>query len=176
MTLAMRTAGALIVLACFVSHAKADILDAWCSQVKLPSSIALCGDAELRALAIVRQHAFDAARARVGEARFPILQADQRAWVASYPRSCGLAADVPPPLPLPPQVRSCMASAGRARIAFLNTYGTTSAVPPPDGASSRGSLSVGPSFDCAKATAPLAKMICGSADLSRIDLQFAQAY
>lgn len=122
MAFSMRLASALIVLACFGSPAKADILDGWCSQAKLPSSIALCSDPELRALAIERQHAFDAARARVGETRFPVLRADQNAWVASYPRSCGLAPDAPPPIPLPPQVRDCMASAGRTRIVYLNAY------------------------------------------------------
>ena len=40
-------------------------LDAWCAQAKQPSSIALCSDPELRELAIERNHAFEAARARL---------------------------------------------------------------------------------------------------------------
>jgi uncharacterized protein YecT (DUF1311 family) len=35
---------------------------------------------------------------------------------------------------------------------------------------------VGPSFDCAKADIPLARMICASPELSKIDLQFNQPY
>jgi len=35
---------------------------------------------------------------------------------------------------------------------------------------------VGPSFDCGKATHPLALTICADADLSRIDLMYVQAY
>lgn len=37
-------------------------------------------------------------------------------------------------------------------------------------------VSIGPSFDCSKATQPLAKMICASPALSKLDLRFAQAY
>lgn len=35
---------------------------------------------------------------------------------------------------------------------------------------------IGPGFDCAKATAPLARLICSNADLSKSDLRFNQAY
>jgi peptidoglycan hydrolase-like protein with peptidoglycan-binding domain len=35
---------------------------------------------------------------------------------------------------------------------------------------------IGPSFDCDKASTPLARMICASPELSRIDLQFVQPY
>ena len=42
-----------------------DSLDAWCVQVKLPSSIAICSDDELRALAVERQHANDEAKSRL---------------------------------------------------------------------------------------------------------------
>lgn len=35
---------------------------------------------------------------------------------------------------------------------------------------------LGPSFDCTKVVAPLAQIICASPALSRLDLQFAQAY
>jgi len=35
---------------------------------------------------------------------------------------------------------------------------------------------VGPSFDCGKADIPLARMICASPELSKIDLQFNQPY
>jgi TPR repeat protein len=35
---------------------------------------------------------------------------------------------------------------------------------------------IGPSFDCSKASAPLPQYICASPDLSRTDLEFAQAY
>lgn len=35
---------------------------------------------------------------------------------------------------------------------------------------------IGPSFDCDVARAPLAKILCADAELSRVDLSFAQAY
>jgi Putative peptidoglycan binding domain len=35
---------------------------------------------------------------------------------------------------------------------------------------------IGPSFDCSKASTPLPQFICASPDLSRTDLEFAQAY
>jgi clan AA aspartic protease (TIGR02281 family) len=172
----MRFPPALILVGFLTSQAQADVLDAWCTQVQLPSSIALCSDPELRALTIERQHAFDAARGRVGEAQYPVLAADQSAWVVSYPKACGLAPDSPPPIPLPRQARDCMANAGRARIAYLNAYGTSNATTAPVGNAIPSASAVGPGFDCSRATAPLGRMICVSPTLSRIDLHYNQAY
>lgn len=39
-----------------------------------------------------------------------------------------------------------------------------------------GSQKIGPSFDCGKAVKPIAKMICASDALSRLDMEFVQAY
>jgi hypothetical protein len=50
------------LFACFVSAALADPMDDWCKTVKLPSSIAICSDSELRALTLERQQAFNLAR------------------------------------------------------------------------------------------------------------------
>jgi uncharacterized protein len=94
-----------------------DTLDEWCAKVSLPSSIALCSDRELRALAIERQHAFDEARTRLTPDQQRALLADQNGWVRSYARACGLSQDAPPSLPLAPAIKNCMAEAGRARIA-----------------------------------------------------------
>jgi hypothetical protein len=113
---------AAAALAVSITTANADQLDAWCAQVKLPSSIALCSDPELRALAEERQRAFDEARGRIGKERANQLLDDQKGWVASYPRACGIAPNVPPPLPLAPEVRDCMVRAARARIAYLRSY------------------------------------------------------
>jgi uncharacterized protein YecT (DUF1311 family) len=106
-----------------IGHAAADELDSWCPQVKLPSSIAICSDPELRALTIARQHAFNDARTRIGDAKASVLLADQNAWLASYPRACGLTPDAPPSLPLSSQLKDCMARAGRARIAYSRLTG-----------------------------------------------------
>ena len=42
-----------------------DGLNNWCKTVKLPSSIAICSEPELRALTVERQQAYDEARARL---------------------------------------------------------------------------------------------------------------
>src|SRR6516162_386523 len=39
-----------------------------------------------------------------------------------------------------------------------------------------GALRIGPSFDCSKARAPIALMICADAELARLDVRFNQAY
>src|ERR1700730_6396047 len=106
----MRFPLALLLTVFLAFRAEAAPLDEWCAQVKAPSSIALCSDPELRALAVERQQVFNAARGRIGEARYPELAADQGAWVASYLKACGIAQDVPPPLPLATSVRNCMAN------------------------------------------------------------------
>ncbi|HZK91360.1 MAG TPA: hypothetical protein VFC56_14540, partial [Stellaceae bacterium] len=45
----------------------------------------------------------------------------------------------------------------------------------PEGESSLAS-SIGPGFDCAKATQPLARLICANPELSKTDLRFNQAF
>src|SRR5438270_675899 len=60
-----------------------DGLDDWCGQVKQARSIALCSDAELRALAVERQRAFDEVRARLGPDQQKALLADQKNWLQS---------------------------------------------------------------------------------------------
>jgi uncharacterized protein len=171
----MHSVLALLLLVLPVSLAYAAPLDEWCAQVTVPSSIAICSDPWLRALAIERQHAFDEARARVGEARYTALLADQKAWVATYPRSCGVMSDVSPPLPLPAQVRDCMASAGRARIDYLKAYDISPSSQSVSISRTAGER-VGPGFDCTVVTAPLALLICSNTDLSKTDLRFNQAY
>ena len=118
----MRSTLAFLVLACLASSARADPIDDWCKTVNLPSSIAICSDPELRALTLERQAAYDQARAKLSPVLQKALLADQTAWVKSYPVACGLRQDAPPTLPLSPTIRDCMAQAGRARIAYLQTY------------------------------------------------------
>src|SRR5947209_5393558 len=71
-------AGAICVATALGNPAE---LDAWCSQAKQPSSIALCSDAELRELAIQRNRAFDAARSRLSVDAYNALLRDQNGWV-----------------------------------------------------------------------------------------------
>ena len=171
-----------------VSPAGADPLDDWCKTARLPSSIAICGDAELRALAIERSRAFVEAEARLSPEQQKALLADQNDWVRSYARVCGLP-DMPSALTLAPEVKACMARAGWARIAYLRAYGSFSASPPMGQASApfaqtppasatvaSNPTRIGPSFDCNKASSPLALMICASPALSKVDLRFVQAY
>jgi uncharacterized protein YecT (DUF1311 family) len=107
-------------------------LDDWCLQsAKLPSSIALCSDSELRELAIQRNHAFEAARARLSVDAYDALQRDQKGWVHSYSTACGISETIPPILPLPAQMLECMKRAGRSRVEYLWNYlgGTPNASP-----------------------------------------------
>ena len=184
----MRPALAILLLAFVMSPARADQLDDWCKTARLPASIAICGDAELRTLAIERSRAFVEAEARLSPDQQKALLADQNDWVRSYTRVCGLS-DMPPGLTLAPEVKACMARAGWARIAYLRAYGSFSAPPPMGQASApfaqtppasatvaSSPTRIGPSFDCSKAYSPLALMICASPALSKVDLRFVQAY
>ena len=184
----MRPALAILLVAFIVSPAGADPLDDWCKTARLPSSIAICGDAELRTLAIERSRAFVEAEARLSPEQQKALLADQNDWVRSYARVCGLP-DMPSALTLAPEVKACMARAGWARIAYLRAYGSFSASPPMGQASApfaqtppasatvaSSPTRIGPSFDCNKASSPLALMICASPALSKVDLRFVQAY
>jgi hypothetical protein len=94
----------------------------WCRTAKLPSSIAICSEPELRWLTVERQHAFDERREKLNPDQRKALLADQNDWVKSYAKACGLPADAPPSLPLVPEIKNCMAEAGRARISYLKAY------------------------------------------------------
>jgi uncharacterized protein/predicted aspartyl protease len=146
-----------------------------CSDPTLPSTIVICSDPELAQLADDRQRAINETRARIGEDRWPALWEDQKAWVRSYAIACSVPQDRPAPNPVPASVRACFKLSAQARIAYLRAYGLpagdTSLVAAP-AAPDR----IGPSYDCTNASRPLERMICADADLSRLDLQFNQAY
>jgi uncharacterized protein len=52
-----------------------------CSNVTLPSSGVICSDPELMRIADARQEAMNEARARLPEAQYKQLIADQNAWI-----------------------------------------------------------------------------------------------
>jgi Superinfection immunity protein len=106
-----------------MTQARADQLDEWCKTAKLPSSIIICGDPELLALAIERQHAFEAAQTGLSPDQQKELLADQNGWVKSYAAACGVPQGGPPPNPVPDSVKACFMHAGQARIAYLRGYG-----------------------------------------------------
>ena len=89
--------------------ARGDTLDDWCMTAKLPSSIAICSEPELRVLTIERRRAYDDAKARLTSDQQTVLLADQHGWVKIYPQACGLSPSVAPPLPLAPGLKDCMA-------------------------------------------------------------------
>jgi uncharacterized protein YecT (DUF1311 family) len=99
-----------------------DGLDDWCKKVKLPSSIAICSDPELRALMIQRDKAFNEVISRLAPDQQKALLADQNNWVKTYSQACGVSENAPPTLPLSPANRDCMATAGRMRIPYLRAY------------------------------------------------------
>ncbi len=146
-----------------------------CSDPTLPSTVVICSDPELIRLADERQQAINDARERIGEERWPALWQDQKIWVRSYATGCGVPPNRPAPNPVPTSVRACFANAAQARLAYLRAYDMDagSATNPSVAAISN---RVGPSFDCSAATRPLEMIICGDADLSRLDLRFNQAY
>ena len=98
--------------------AQGDALDDFCKTVTLPRTSALQRPRAARA----RHRApegFRRTRSRLSPAQQKALLADQNGWVKTYPQVCGLASDVPPPLPLAPAIKNCLAQAGRARVAYL---------------------------------------------------------
>jgi hypothetical protein len=127
--------GILLVAAAFggAIEASADPaeLDGWCAQVTQPSSIALCSDPELRELAIQRNHAFEAARARLSTEAYSALLREHKSWIRAYSTTCGISETTPPALPLPAQTLLCLKRAGLARVEYLWSYvgGAPNSVP-----------------------------------------------
>ena len=108
-------------------HVDAAPPDEWCKTATLASSVVICNDPELRALADERQHAFEDVQARVGAEGAKALLADQNRWVTTYPVACGIAQNAPPPNPVTDSVKACFKRAGEARIAYLRNYAAAAA-------------------------------------------------
>ena len=109
------------------SLTRGDALDAWCKGSTTAINIAVCGDNDLRALAIERLHAFDDASVRASADQRKALTGDQNGWAMSYPQACGIHANEQPPQPLPPSVKECLMRAGRTRLDYLRAYATPAA-------------------------------------------------
>jgi len=108
-----------------------------CDKVQLPSSLVICSESELLAIADERGQVYRELWARLDAAQRAALQADQARWVGEYATRCGVPPDRPPELPPIPSVVDCFKQAGRARIAFLRGYSPISANSPiPPGRSS----------------------------------------
>ena len=169
----MRAVAALLLLLITVQPARA--FD--CTGVTLPSSIVICSDPELMRIADERQQAVNEARARLPEPQFKQLMADQNAWIRAYATACGVPPDAGlPELPVTSSVKACFKKAGEARTAYIRSYGQQG-----DGIASPSPVQamqdrIGPGFDCGKAKAPLAQLICADLELSRVDLAFNQVY
>jgi uncharacterized protein YecT (DUF1311 family) len=98
-----------------------------CDKVQLPSSLVICSDPDLLAIADERGQVYQELWARLDTAQRAALQADQAQWVREYATRCGLPPDLPPRLPPTLSVLDCFKQAGRARIAFLRGYPSTGA-------------------------------------------------
>jgi S1-C subfamily serine protease/uncharacterized protein len=148
-----------------------------CVGVTFPSTVVICSDPELMRLTDERQMAINEARGRIGEQAWPALWDDQKRWVRSYATACGVPPDQQPRIPVSASIKECFRQAGEARIAYLRSYGVVAGSAPPAVVSAGVAAGrVGPSFDCSKASTPLTFLICGDAELSRVDLTFNQAY
>src|SRR4029077_8234047 len=96
-----------------------------CANATRPSSLVICSDPELIALADERQEAINEARGRIGEDQWPVLWEDQIAWVRSYATACGVPPDRSPPFPVTVSVKACFKRAAVSRIAYIRAYGVT---------------------------------------------------
>jgi predicted aspartyl protease len=115
------TATAVVSVLLVGSPARADhALE--CDKVQLPSSLVICSDPDLLAIADERAQVYRDLWARLDASQREPFKADQARWVREYATRCGVPPDVPPQLPAPPSVVECFKQAGRARIAFLRDY------------------------------------------------------
>jgi hypothetical protein len=109
------------------SLARGDALDEWCKGPTTAINMTVCGDDELRALAVERLQALSDANARLPADQRKVLAADQNGWAMSYPQGCGVSSQSAPSLPLASSMKECLAKAGLTRLAYLRTYGAANA-------------------------------------------------
>ena len=152
-----------------------------CDRITLPSSLVICSDPELQAIADERQQVYSDLWARLDPDQQKALRADQNRWVRDYATACGVSPDLTPTLPPAPSLIECFKSAGVARTAFLRRYYANIPTNPGPALASPSSNTgardrIGPSFKCAPGQAALAQIICSDSELSQIDLLFVQSY
>jgi uncharacterized protein YecT (DUF1311 family) len=103
--------------------ARADELDDWCPRQTKASSIVICSDPELRALAVIRNRQFTTARSDLLDQDYNNLLANQERWINAYTAQCGVASTGPAPrLPISHDIVECYYQKGRERIADLTNY------------------------------------------------------
>ena len=93
-----------------------------CDKVQLPSSLVICSDPDLLAIADERTQVYRELWAHLDADQRETLKADQNRWVREYANNCGVPQEVPPRLPTSVAVRECFKRAGQARTAFLREY------------------------------------------------------
>ncbi|HJU18814.1 MAG TPA: lysozyme inhibitor LprI family protein [Stellaceae bacterium] len=116
-------------VASFALCGSAHALD--CANPSVPAESVICSDQGLQKLFDQRREAYQAAKARSGEAEKKALADDRRHWLKSYQTSCGVAEKGSAPAP-DKAVVACFSHAFKARIAWLRGYPPAAAPKPPD--------------------------------------------
>ncbi|HEV2303078.1 MAG TPA: hypothetical protein VGR91_16040, partial [Stellaceae bacterium] len=94
-----------------------------CKHARLPAQQVACASPELLKILDERDRAFADARARLEGKQLKALVDDQRNWVRSYPKSCGVPAKGALPQPVPKAMIACFKRASEVRITYLRQYG-----------------------------------------------------
>ena len=110
----------LALVAMIAAPARADELDAWCAQVTLPSSAAICSDPILRQEAVARQKLFETARAKLSAPAYEALTNEQARWANAYTARCGASVNTRPTVKLiSPTLLDCYRRESRRFTAYL---------------------------------------------------------
>ncbi|HVH77263.1 MAG TPA: hypothetical protein VM755_20290 [Stellaceae bacterium] len=94
-----------------------------CKHARLPAQQVACSSPELLQVLAERDRVFAQARARLKGKDLAALVADERDWIKSYPKSCGVPAKGTLPHPIPKATIACFKRASEQRIGYLRQYG-----------------------------------------------------
>ncbi|WP_204561731.1 hypothetical protein [Azospirillum palustre] len=94
-----------------------------CKKATLPVDFVICSDPALIALVDDLQSAWEELRSSTSSARWPDALAAQRAWIKTYPLTCGVPEKGKPALEIIEATKPCVAAYISDRIRLLNKDG-----------------------------------------------------
>ena len=94
-----------------------------CKHARLPAQQVACSSPELLKVLAERDRAYEQTRARLKGKELAALATDERDWVKSYPKTCGVPAKGTLPTPIAKETVACFRRASEARITYLRQYG-----------------------------------------------------
>lgn len=147
-----------------------------CDQARTVLEKAICSDIKLGHADIVLSRVYSGLLSSVSKEVRPRLIDEEKVWLRSVPRKCGLSAS-----PMSEQSLNCIRNEFELRFSWLDGCAdedSNNCLQPPSVDEKSGQVASTPraSFDCEAPSTALEVVICADAELGQADIKLASAY